>query len=108
MSMCVGEATGCGERQEVTRRKHLAIIDDSVRLVSLASSKGLATSRDSGPTRDCILTATNPYAGTTLANPDAAVIDEYGISKRDITQIYFSSHPYHEAFKEELNLQRFH
>ena len=52
--------------------------------------------------------AMDPYAGTALANPDAAAVDEIGISKRDITQIYVSSHPYCEAFEVELDLQKFH
>jgi len=52
--------------------------------------------------------ASDPYEDTVLANPDAAAVDAYGISKRDITQIYVSSHPYCKAFEEELNLRRFH
>ena len=55
-----------------------------------------------------VTTPSDPYAGTTLqSNPDALVVDEYGITKKDITQIYVSSHPYREAFEDEMDLRRF-
>jgi len=54
-------------------------------------------------------TPSDPYAGTALqSNPGALAVNAYGITKKDITQIYVSSHPYCEAFEDELDLQRFH
>ncbi|KAL7538057.1 LOW QUALITY PROTEIN: hypothetical protein ACHAXR_008252 [Thalassiosira sp. AJA248-18] len=51
----------------------------------------------------------DPYADTALAptNPDSKVVDEFGITRRDIAQIYVSPHPYHDAFEEDLDLRRF-
>ncbi|KAL7528101.1 hypothetical protein ACHAXR_002269, partial [Thalassiosira sp. AJA248-18] len=42
-------------------------------------------------------TTLDPYADTALAttNPDGKVVDEFGITLRDIAQIYISPHPYH-------------
>jgi len=56
-----------------------------------------------------VATPSDPYADTTLqSNPDALVVDKYGITKKDITQIYVSSHPYCEAFEDEMDLRCFY
>ena len=51
----------------------------------------------------------DPYAGTVLEsrNRDGSTVDEYGITHRDVAQIYCSPSPYCDAFEEELNMRRF-
>ena len=50
----------------------------------------------------------DPYKDTILeSNKDAQAVDEFGISKRDIEQVYFSPHPYKAAFEDELDLRRY-
>lgn len=51
----------------------------------------------------------DPYANTILEtkNPDGTVVDDYGITRRDVVQVYISPHPYHNAFEEELGLRGF-
>ena len=52
----------------------------------------------------------DPYKGTVLdrhLSTAPPVVDEYGISKRDLAQIYVSPHPYNQAFEEILELRRF-
>ena len=49
-----------------------------------------------------------PYAGTALqSNSDGDVVEEYGITRRDMAQVYISPHPYDDAFEEELMLRNF-
>ena len=49
-----------------------------------------------------------PYAGTALqSNADGDVVEEYGITRRDMAQVYISPHPYDDAFEEELMLRDF-
>ena len=41
------------------------------------------------------------------SNPEAVFVDAYGITRRDIEQVYVSPHPYHAAFEEEITLRNF-
>ena len=51
----------------------------------------------------------DPYKGTAIGSPntDAAVVDEYGITRRALEQVYMSPHPYHAAFEEDMSLVYF-
>ncbi|EJK59937.1 hypothetical protein THAOC_19786 [Thalassiosira oceanica] len=60
-------------------------------------------------------TKIHPYQGTVLdpdrretsKRPAWVEVDEYGISKRDIAQVYISPHPYRDSFEEELDLSTY-
>lgn len=51
----------------------------------------------------------DPYADTVLAtkSPDGTAVSNYGISRRDLAQVYISQHPYNASFEEQVNLKRF-
>ena len=51
----------------------------------------------------------DPYKNTVLAgvNPDGSALDRYDITKRDITQVFFSPDPYHNAVEETIDLRRY-
>ena len=63
-----------------------------------------------GSTKVCHVNSASPYKNTALepcVDNDVSVIEEYGISERDLRQIYISPHAYDDAFEEELNLATF-
>ena len=70
---------------------HQIPIDDE----SSTASSDSASLVDVGPTR-----ALSINIGTT--NNDATVVDHYGITGRDLEQVYFSTHHYGHAFEECL------
>ena len=55
----------------------------------------------------CRTSGALPYSGTALEPKDVSTIEEYGISAKDIRQIYISPHAYNDAFEEELSLVTF-
>ena len=73
----------------------------------------LSSERHAVVDRSAQVKSQHPFHGTPLdsarqrsgVNPTWAVIDEYGITKRDIAQVYFSPHVYNDAFEVELSMQ---
>ena len=49
----------------------------------------------------------DPYKNTVLehVNRDGLAVENYDITRQDILQIYFSRHPYHQAFEQKIDLQ---
>ena len=49
------------------------------------------------------------YKATVLehVNRDGLAVDEYEITKQDISQVYFSKHPYHQGVKKTIDLRRY-
>ena len=69
---------------------HQIPLDDDDHSSSSSSAGSIA---DVGPTR--ALTTTVP-----TRNTDATAVDYYGITGRDVEQVYFSPHHYGHAFEE--------
>ena len=51
----------------------------------------------------------DPYEGTVLGtyDDDFRAVEDYKITRQDVTQVYMSPHAYHGAFEEELRLGRY-
>ena len=51
----------------------------------------------------------DPYRNTVLehVNKDGLAVENYEITRQDVAQVYFSPHPYHQAFEEIIDLRRY-
>ena len=51
----------------------------------------------------------DPYRNIVLehVNNDSLAVEDYEITRQDVAQVYFSPHPYHQAFEELIDLRRY-